>query len=203
MNIIEIVGVAFGLISVYLTVKQSILSWPTGIISVIAFGLLFFDIKLYADMTLQGFYIITGFIGWYMWKFGGEKKTELKVSTLTNTQRFAVAFVLTPLVFVIGWVLRAYTDAALPFIDSFAAALSIVAQLLLMKKYLENWMLWITVDVISIGMYIFKGVYLTAGLYVIYLILATLGLIEWYASRKTYEKETNKRIGFGEVCPIA
>lgn len=203
MNIVEIVGVVFGLISVYLTVKQKILSWPAGIISVVAFGLLFFDIKLYADMALQGFYVVTGFLGWYMWKFGGEQKTELKVATLTNMQRFKVAFVLVPLVFTIGWMLRAYTDASLPFIDSFAAALSIVAQLLLMKKYLENWMLWIIVDVISIGMYIFKGVYLTAGLYAVYLALATAGLIEWYVSWKKYEKENNKRASLGKICPIA
>jgi nicotinamide mononucleotide transporter len=199
MSIIEIVATLTGLISVYLTVKQKILSWPVGIVSVIAFALLFFEIKLYADMALQGFYLITGFIGWYMWKFGGEQKTELKVSTMTNMQRFQIAFVVVPIVYLIGWILRTYTDASLPFIDSLAAALSIVAQLLLMKKYLENWMIWITVDVISVGMYIFKGVYLTAGLYAVFLILAIAGLVEWYGSWKSYEKNIQKRAGLGEV----
>lgn len=199
MSNIEIIGVVFGLLSVYLTVKQSVWSWPTGIISVIAFWFLFFDIKLYADMILQGFYVITGFMGWYMWKFGGEKKTELKVSLLTATQRLKAVFILFPLVAAIGWGLRAYTDAALPFVDSFAAALSVVAQLLMMKKYFENWILWITVDVVSVGMYIVKGVYLTAGLYGVFLVLATMGLIEWYASLKTYEKENNTGLGFGKI----
>jgi nicotinamide mononucleotide transporter len=202
MNNYEIVGVVFGLISVILTVRQSIISWPTGIISVIAFALLFFNTKLYADMGLQLFYVVTGFYGWYLWKYGGVNKGELKVNVLTNQQRIFTALVFVPAFYLMGLFLRTYTDAALPIWDSLSSTLSVFAQILLMKKIFENWGCWIVVDILSIGIYIYKGVYLTAGLYVIFLGLAITGFVEWYKDYKKYEN-ANNRIGSREVCATA
>lgn len=199
MDILEIIGVSFGLISVYLTVRQNIISWPTGIISVIAFALLFFKIKLYADMGLQIFYVVTGFYGWYLWKYGGDNKTELNIKVLNAKQRIIAALLFVPAVILMAFYLRTYTDAALPVWDSIASTLSVFAQILLMKKIFENWVCWVTVDVMSIFIYIYKGVYLTAGLYVVYLFLATTGLVAWYKAYKKYENNQN-RLGAREVC---
>lgn len=184
MNIYEIIGVVFGLICVALTVRQNILSWPAGIISTVAFMFLFFEIKLYADTALQIFYLVTGFYGWYLWKHGGTNKTELKVRTLPKRKRIFYILALVPAVYLMSLFLRTFTDASLPFFDSLASTLSIFAQILLMKKWLENWVLWIVVDILSIGIYIYKDVYLTAGLYAIFLILATTGFITWYKAWK-------------------
>lgn len=190
MSEYEIIAVISGLISVYLTTRQNIWSWPTGLISVIAFGLLFFDIKLYADVILQGFFFITGLLGWYWWKFGGENKTELKVQLLRPFSRWLIFISLIPSVALMGWLLSTYTDASLPYWDSFTTVASVFAQLLLTKKIFENWILWISVDVVAIGVYFFKEVYLTAGLYVIFLCLATVGLIKWYRSWQQQKKIT-------------
>ncbi|MFA6437235.1 MAG: nicotinamide riboside transporter PnuC [Candidatus Paceibacterota bacterium] len=184
MNIYEIVGVIFGAWCVYLAAKEKILNWPIGIISVIALGVMFFQIKLYADMGEQVFYIITGFYGWYLWKHGGEKKTELKVRVLNNTERLQAFLFLIFGSLLMGFSLKNFTDASIPYLDSFTTVMSLIAQIFLMTKVFENWVLWILVDVLAIGIYAYKGVYLTAGLYIIYLILASTGFYNWYKSWK-------------------
>lgn len=201
MNYFEVIGTVFGLISVWLTVKQKIISWPAGIISVISFAILFWQIKLYADMGLQLFYVVTGFYGWYLWKYGGNNKTELKVAALSYKEKIILFLLFIPSFYLIGLYLKNYTDAALPMLDSFTSTLSIFAQILLMKKIFENWFCWITVDIFSIGIYLYKGVFLTAGLYVVFLGLATAGLIEWYKSYKKYETDKNG-LGAREVRTI-
>jgi nicotinamide mononucleotide transporter len=183
MSPYELVGVVFGLISVYLTVRASIWCWPTGIISVAAFAVLFFDIKLYADMLLQIFFLITSIQGWYYWKVGGVSRTELPITLLSQRQRIAVGVGLVAAVALVGYAFDTYTDAHIPFWDAAASGASVVAQVLLMRKRLENWYLWIAVDVLSIGIYVYKEVYLTAGLYVVFLGLAIGGLLSW---QRTY-----------------
>ena len=184
MSIYEIIGVIFGAWCVYLAAKEKILNWPIGIISVIALGVMFFQVKLYADMGEQVFYIVTGFYGWYLWKHGGDKKTELKVRVLNNTERLQSFLFLIFGSLLMGFSLKNFTDASIPYLDSFTTVMSLIAQVLLMAKIFENWVLWILVDVLAIGIYFYKGVYLTTGLYVIYLILASTGFYNWYKSWK-------------------
>lgn len=179
MSPYELVGVAFGLLSVYLTVRENIWCWPTGIVSVIAFAVLFFDIKLYADMLLQIFFLVTGFQGWYYWLYGGKNRGELPISQLDQAQVLALGAGLVVAVAAIGYLFDTYTDAHIPFWDAAASGMSVLAQVLLMRKKIENWYLWIAVDVLSIGIYIYKAVYLTAGLYVVFLALAIAGLLAW------------------------
>jgi nicotinamide mononucleotide transporter len=179
MSPLEITGVIFGLLSVYCSVKQNIWTWPTGIVSVSAFGFLFFNIKLYADMCLQIFFLWSCIQGWYFWLKGGENKTELHISRLTSQQIVLVGIALIASVAGIGFLFHTYTDAALPYLDSTASGMSVVAQLLMMRKKLEHWFLWITVDVLSIGIYLYKNIPLTAGLYFIFLILCIKGLTSW------------------------
>lgn len=178
-SLLELIGVAFGLLTVYFSVKQNILTWPTGIVSVSAFGILFYHIKLYADMCLQVFFLWSCLQGWYFWLHGGEQRSALRVSRLTPAQRVAIGLAVLASVLSIGYLFHRYTDASLPFLDSTASGMSVVAQLLMMRKKLEHWYLWIAVDVFSIGIYVYKEVMLTAGLYLVFLLLSVRGLVEW------------------------
>ncbi len=179
MSLLELIGVLFGLLTVYFSVKQNILTWPTGIVSVSAFGILFFEIKLYADMCLQVFFLWSCIQGWYFWLHGGENRAALKISRLTQVQRGLIALGTLASVTSIGFLFQRFTDASLPYLDATASGMSVVAQLLMMRKKLEHWYLWIAVDVLSIGMYLYKDVFLTAGLYFIFLLLSMKGLMEW------------------------
>jgi nicotinamide mononucleotide transporter len=162
--------------------RENIWNWPVGIVSVTAFLLLFLEVKLYADATLQGFFIITGFIGWRNWAFGGKNRTELRITTLSASQKLLTGVGSIAAILVIGWLFDTYTDASIPYMDSLASGMSVVAQVLLLRKKLENWYLWIAVDVLSIGIYIYKEVYLTSILYFVFLILSILGVIDWKRS---------------------
>jgi nicotinamide mononucleotide transporter len=185
---LELTGVLFGLLTVYFSVKQSIWTWPTGIVSVSAFGLLFYEIKLYADMCLQLFFLWSCIQGWYFWLHGGEHRTELKISLLTLKQRVLISLGVIACVLLIGSLFHAFTDAALPYLDSTASGMSVVAQLLMMRKKLEHWYLWIMVDILSIGIYLYKDIPLTAGLYLVFLLLCIKGVMEW--RREFFGKES-------------
>ena len=190
MSSLELVAAVVGALSVYLSVRQNIWSWPTAIVNVVLYTLVFYDAKLYADMGLQVIYAGLSIYGWYEWLHGGENKTELHVSR--TPPRLGVILTLIGLAGagVLGVVLRGATDAALPFMDSFLSSTSLVAQWMMTKKKLENWIVWIVVDVMYVGMFIFKHLYLTAGLYAVFLVLAVRGYIDWRRSMATQHLAT-------------
>lgn len=133
-------------------------------------------------MGLQVFFIVLQVYGWYEWLYGGENHSVLSVSRASKKiYGMTVLFVLFATA-LIGYALHLLTDASLPFVDSFLAVLSMVAQWMMAKKYIENWILWIIVNIGSIGMYGFKGLYLTMILYAVYFGLALLGFREWKKS---------------------
>lgn len=179
MSYLEIVAAGMGLLSVWLTVKQNIWCWPTGLVMVILYLIIFWQVKLYADMGLQAVYIVLQLYGWYEWLYGGADKSELKVSRLSRQMRqFLVAIALASTL-AMGYSLDTYTDASLPYWDSTITVGSLIAQWLLTKKILENWLIWIAVDIFSIGIYFYKILYLTAGLYAVFLLLALSGYFTW------------------------
>jgi nicotinamide mononucleotide transporter len=183
LSALEVVGTVAGVLSVLLTVRRNLWCWPVGIVSVGVYAVLFFQIRLYADAALQVFYVGTGFYGWYAWRYGGAGRSELPVRMLSGRERLALALLLAPVIVLVTAALRTWTDASLPFWDTLASSLSVAAQLLLMRKILENWILWIVVDVLSVGIYVAKGVYLTSALYAVYLLLAVLGWRAWRRPR--------------------
>jgi nicotinamide mononucleotide transporter len=179
---LEPIGVLFGLLTVYFSVRQNIWTWPTGIVSVSAFGVLFFHIKLYADMCLQVFFLWSCIQGWYFWLKGGDNHSTLRITRLSRQQVILVTIGMIASVLGIGFLFHTFTDASLPYLDATASGMSVVAQLLMMRKKLEHWYLWIVVDVLSIGIYIYKDVLWTAGLYGVFLLLCITGLSEWRRS---------------------
>jgi nicotinamide mononucleotide transporter len=182
MNPIEIIAAVFGVVSVFLSVKQNIWSWPTAIINVGLYIIVFFESKLYADTGLQVVYVVLNAYGWYHWLYGGKNRTELPVSKTSARLGTLLGMLVLAGTAVIGTFLSRQTDAALPYVDAFTTSTSLVAQWMMTRKLLENWIIWVAVDVIYIGMYIYKSLYVTAVLYLIFLILSALGFVQWKRS---------------------
>jgi nicotinamide mononucleotide transporter len=179
MSIEEIIGVAFSLWAVYLTVRRNIWCWPLGIIGVVASAIVFYKSKLYSDMWLQVFFIVTGFQGWYYWLHGGRDRAELPITRLTKQQIALLIPGTAVAVALVGAFFSRFTDAHLPYWDATASGMSVVAQILLMRKKLENWHLWIIVDVLYVYIYYRKELYLFTGLYAVFIVLAVGGLMAW------------------------
>ncbi len=186
MNWLEPLAVATGIISVYLSVKQKIWSWPTALVNVALYFVVFRDQKLYADMGLQVIYFVLSLYGWYEWLYGGENRTELKVSRANSRMALTLTAIAVIGVGVLGTLFARYTDAALPYVDSATATTSLVAQWMMTRKVLENWAVWIAVDVVYVGMFVYKHLYLTSGLYAGFLVLAVMGHFQW---RRSYDAD--------------
>jgi nicotinamide mononucleotide transporter len=182
---LEIIGVITGLLCVYLAAKNKILNWPFAIISVGIYIFIFFNSHLYADMGLQVYFMAMNIYGWYYWSH--KPANEQKTPVVLITKKEIILSIIGVLVFtyILGSILK-YTPASYPYIDSFCAACSLIAQVLLARKVLENWLIWVFVDVIYVGVYIFKALDLTALMYAIYVAIALMGYIDW---KKDYKKQ--------------
>lgn len=178
----EILAVVFGIISVYLSTRENIWSWPTALINVGLYFVVFYEAKLYADMGLQVVYFALSLYGWYEWLYGGENRTELHVSRTSRTLGVRLVVIGVVAAAVLGTALARFTDAALPYLDSATTSTSLVAQWMMTRKILENWAVWAVVDVVYVGMFIFKKLYLTAGLYSVFFVLAVMGYVQWKRS---------------------
>jgi nicotinamide mononucleotide transporter len=184
-SLLEIMGVITGLLCVGLAALNNIWNWPIAIISVGIYIFIFFDSHLYADMGLQVYFMGMNIYGWYYWS--QKPASEDKTPVMRITQQEVIYSLIAVVVFTIflGSVLK-YTPASYPYIDSFCAACSLVAQVFLARKVLENWLIWIFVDIIYVGVYIFKSLDLTAIMYAVYVGLALWGYMDW---KKDYRKQ--------------
>ena len=186
MNFVEIFGVIFGFICVWLTIRENIWCWPVGIVNVSLFLVMFYQAKLYADMGLQAVYIVLSIYGWYQWLHGGVDAGKLPVSRTGRGLLLGLLTLTAAGTLLMGWSLDRWTDADIPYWDSLTTVMSLVAQFLLARKIIENWLFWIGADILFIGIYLYKGLYLTSLLYCLFLGLAITGFMTW---KKTMEKE--------------
>ncbi|HEY3288121.1 MAG TPA: nicotinamide riboside transporter PnuC [Gemmatimonadaceae bacterium] len=181
-NPVELIAVAFGLVSVYLSAREHIVSWPTAIVNVAIFFVLFWKAKLYADAVLQLVYLVLSLYGWYEWLYGGAQHSRLQVSRTTRAQWT----VLVPLFLVVGLGLGAlldrFTDSPVPYFDALLTTASLVAQWMMTRKLLENWMLWIAADLVYVPLFIQRGLPFTAVQYAVFLLLAAMGWHGWRRS---------------------
>jgi nicotinamide mononucleotide transporter len=176
------VGALTGVVAVWLTTRQKIWCWPIGIVSVLLYVLVFYQARLYATMGLQVVYVGLAVYGWYAWTKGGRADGPLRVSR-ASTRTLAVAFgVGLAVTLGLGAWLGRQTDEALPFTDAAVTSVSLIAQWMQTRKLIENWWLWLAVDVVYVGMNLSQGLVPTAGLYAIYTALAVAGLREWHRS---------------------
>jgi nicotinamide mononucleotide transporter len=188
----EIIGVITGLLCVYLAARNNIWNWPAAIISVGIYIFIFLDARLYADMGLQVYFLIMNIYGWYFWSNKPAAELKTPVALITMRQVIVSVLIIAAVTPSLGFLLinlapiLHYKPASYPYLDSFCTACSLVAQVLLARKVLENWLIWIFVDVIYVGVYIFKHLDLTAIMYAIYVAIALLGYIDW---KKDYKKQ--------------
>jgi nicotinamide mononucleotide transporter len=183
---VEWIAAILSAVSVYLSARENIWSWPTAIVSVAMYAFVFFRAGLYSDAGLQGFFFAISVYGWYEWLHGGENRTRLHVSRATPKVWAVSAVVGVAFWIVLGFLTSKLQGVSLPFLDSALTTLSIVAQIMMTRKILENWILWIIADIVYVPMYVFKGLYPTAGLYAVFLVLAVMGLVQW---RRSYQRE--------------
>jgi nicotinamide mononucleotide transporter len=191
VNSYEIIGTILGLVSVWLTVRQNIWCWPTGLVMVALYAVVFFQAKLYADAGLQVVYFVLQIYGWYEWLHGGKARSKLNVTRIRLRLGVVLVVIAATATAAMGYLLATRTDAALPYWDSTATVLSLIAQWMLARKIIENWLVWITVDLLSIGIYAAKALYPTMALYAAFLALAALGWIEWRKSLNTSASDNN------------
>jgi nicotinamide mononucleotide transporter len=179
MSPIEIFATLFGVANIILIIRRSVWNYPFGIVMVVLYVIIFWRAKLYSDAGLQVFFVLVQFYGWWSWSRDKLSAGEIIVKRLPPKAVFMWVFI--SIIATAGWgyFMAFNTDATHPYWDASVAMLSIIAQLLLTWRFLENWWWWIVIDVISIPLYLVKGLYLTAGLYGLFLILAIAGLIEW------------------------
>jgi nicotinamide mononucleotide transporter len=184
-SVTEVIGVITGLLCVYLAAINNIWNWPFAIISVTLYIFIFFEARLYADMGLQIYFFVVNVYGWYYWSQKSATEKKAPVMRITKKEMILSAGAIILFTFILGSVLI-YTPASYPYIDSFCTACSLVAQIFLARKVLENWLIWIFVDIIYIGVYVFKDLHLTAVMYAIYVAIALMGYIDW---KKEYKKQ--------------
>lgn len=179
MSPLELSANVFNLLSVWFSSRNNVHTWWSGIVGCTLYGVLFVDVKLYADVTLQAFFVASCVVGWWNWKRGGERSTELPITRVApwTAAMLAIAAILAAAGY--GWLLHTLTDASNPFVDSAVLALSILAQLLMVARKIETWPVWFLVDCIAVPLYASKGLWLTAAVYGFFLVLVVLGWVRW------------------------
>ncbi|HEX8454439.1 MAG TPA: nicotinamide riboside transporter PnuC [Longimicrobium sp.] len=178
---LEAAGVATGAVCVWLTVRESVWNFPLSLANVSLFCVLFVGAKLYADAGLQVVYFALSIIGWYLWLHGGERGTALRISRIGARQAAWLAAVGATLTAVL-WITLRLAGGSASFFDALTTSISLCAQWMLNRKYVESWYAWIAADLIYIPLYAYKELYLTAGLYAVFLVMATMGLFHWRGS---------------------
>jgi len=216
MSYLEFFGTVANIWCVWLTAKNKILCWPIGIIGVIFYLFLFYQIRLYSDLVEQAYFFATSFFGWYLWlnakhaKEQGNKNRRLAVTA--NGAAINATYIA---IVIFGTAAMGYfmanihiifpkyfpEPASYPYLDAFTTVMSFVAQFLLTKKKLESWFLWIVVDIIGIGLYYVKGVKFISAEYLLFLIIAIKGFLEW--RKELIANKYEQGIGSGKILPVS
>ena len=185
----EMAAVFLSVVYLVLAIKQNLWCWVAAFISTFIYSILFFDASLLMDSALNIFYLIMAIYGWYSWKYanGLAYHEKLRITTygLIKNLKIIALLILTSLI--LGFYMANYTSADFAYLDTFTTVFAVFATYLLTKKVLENWLYWIIIDAVSIYIYINKGFYLTAILFVIYTILAYIAYIEWKKEYISFE----------------
>lgn len=192
MSHLEFWATVSGALAVWLSVKENVWSWILGLVNVCLACIMFYQIQLYPDMFLQGFFFVTNIIGFWLWKFpkieNANQKNELKITKLEP--KTSAILVVSGLIatYLMGTFSKNLHEifpnlfslpSAFPYMDSFTTVMSIVATFMLMKKKVEAWRMWLAIDIISTYMYFVKDVKLYSLLYFVFCIIAVFGAVEW------------------------
>lgn len=181
-TLLELISFALAAITVALNIRQSHWAWLFSIAASATYAAVFFDSRLYGDMGLQFVFIAVSVNGWYQWLYGGATHHGIQVTRLSTSGWWWSGLAWLTGFAAIAWFLKTFTDTDVPYIDGFLTAGSLLGQWLLARKKLENWYVWIVVDLLYVGLYVHKDLILTAALYAVFVVMAAVGLRTW---RKT------------------
>jgi len=185
-SLFEWIGVITTIGCIYLAARENIWNWPVSIVSIIISAIIYFENSLYGDFALQFYFLFTAFYGWYFW-LRKKKQDDKPVVSINFKEWLLAVLAVIILSFVLGILLDRFTNTNVPYEDGFCTAMSFVAQIMLTRKIIQNWILWIIVDICYVPLLIYKGLNLYALLYGILVILAIKGYLDW---RKTYREQT-------------
>ncbi len=183
----EVVAVALAIAYLLLAMKESLWCWYAAFISTAIFTMLFWDASLLMESGLQIYYLAMAVYGWYQWRSKSENNSTLQINRWSKNRHLVVIASVVALSFVSGNLLANHTDAAWPYVDSFTTWGSVVTTYMVTRKVLENWLYWLVIDSISIVLYWDRGLYLTALLFVVYLVICVFGYLQW---RRHYLSQT-------------
>jgi nicotinamide mononucleotide transporter len=184
MTALEAIAAALGVVNVIMVIRRSVWNFPVAIVMVTLYGVVFFDARLYSDALLQLVFVALNLYGWASWTAARAERSVpvrwMPVSTAMLAAGLALA----------GWaawstLMARLTDAAVPYWDGAVAVLSITAQILLARRYVENWLYWIAVNVLAVGLFWTRDLRLTAALYALFLAMAVLGFRRWRRAAMT------------------
>ena len=184
---IEAVAFASGALCVWLVVRDHIWNWPIGLVNASTSAVLFWQARLYGDATLNVVYFVLGIYGWYWWLYGGQDRSRLSILKTPAAELLAVlGTAVAATAGLTAWL--AHVKGAAPFLDAATTVFSLAAQYLLTRKYIENWLFWIAVDIVYVPLYWWRDLRLMAVLYAVFLAMAIAGYFEW---RRRFETEKN------------
>ena len=179
MSGLELFAATLGVVAVWLTVKQNSWCWPIGLVMVLLYSWIFYDVQLYSDMLLQVVYAVLQLYGWWQWTRPDrldDARQVTRLSTLPMLSGLAMGLAVS---LTLGAAMATWTDAAQPWLDAALTGFSLVAQLWMAQKRLQCWPLWVVLDVIFVGLFVYKALYLTAALYALFTLIAVRGWLEW------------------------
>ena len=195
MQYVEILGTVIGLLYLWLEYRASIYLWVASVVMPAIYLFVYYDAGLYADFGINLYYLIIAIYGWAAWRYGfslskGRQDQELEISHTPAQLWLPLSALTTLLLAAIAWILIRFTDSTVPYADAFTTALSVVGMWLLARKYIEQWWVWLVVDVASVALYIYKDLHFTAVLYALYAVVAIFGYRKW---KELMNKQNERR----------
>ena len=184
---LETLAVLLAIAYLLFAIRENSLCWYCAFFSTAIYIWIFGDVSLYMESALNVYYMAMAVYGWYQWQRGGQQQTGLQISRWSLANHiFALGLILIATV-ISGYLLAGNTEAELPYLDSFTTWASVVTTVMVARKIIENWLYWVVIDAVSIYLYLDRGLYQTAGLYGLYIVLAVAGFIVWI---KTYREQS-------------
>lgn len=179
IHALDIIGSIFSLICTLYYVRANVLAWPTGLVASSLNIILYFYSGLYGDMSLEGFYFLSTFYGWYIWLRGGAHHQQREITRITAKHALILVLITVIGIEAVHFYLAHYTNSQVPYWDATTTVISLVAQWLICRKIIECWYLWFIVDAMYVGLYFYKGIDAHSILLVIYVGLAVAGYLRW------------------------
>ncbi len=176
---VEGLAVVLALAYLLLAARESAWCWYCAFASSALYVVIMWDVNLYMEAALSVFYVVMAVVGWYEWRKGGKEHTGVVICTLTAKQHGALLALMLVMALINGWVMHVWTDAAWPFIDSFLAWGGVITTVMVVRKVLENWIYWFVLDAIGLYLYIDRGLYMSALLFALYLVIIVFGYLKW------------------------